>query len=98
MSTTVHKMTAVVGADTLVPGKIVHFDVQGGVSSSGLGLRRGTPTIWFEPGQQTQRAQFFGTGHNIPDDYVHFGSCVDKDGGLVWHLYRYEPFKVSDLL
>jgi len=27
----------------------------------------------------------FGTGHNIPDGFVHCGSWID--GPFVWHLY-----------
>ena len=31
--------------------------------------------------------QIYGTGHDIPDEAEHVGSCLALNGRLVWHLY-----------
>ncbi len=55
----------------------------------------GNPIIWIEQDLSSSRYNtksvtfvFFGTGHRIPKDYVHVGSCRTPGGELVWHVYK----------
>ena len=48
--------------------------------------------FWAEDKQHSDRTHLklrvFGTGHNIPDDMVHYACTAARAGnGLVWHIY-----------
>jgi hypothetical protein len=55
------------------------------------------PCVWIELGigelfdapQPTTSitVQFYGTGHDIPDEATYLGTCVTTVG-LVWHVYQ----------
>lgn len=60
------------------------------VRLTGLDPRTGKPAVWIEvettnpPGER--RMAVFGTGHELPDGWVHVGSMID--GSFVWHIYE----------
>jgi len=64
-----------------VGAQVVHFDMQ-----------QGEPTIWVLVDTDAQRElRLFlvaGTGHTVPDDTRHIASCIDRNLGLVWHLFE----------
>lgn len=47
------------------------------------------PSVWVEHGFDNSDnpidLTFFGTGHNVPDEWTHVGSC--KCNAFVWHVY-----------
>lgn len=61
-----------------VDAKVVHF-----------GMQDGQATVWVEVGVANLVAlrdlKIYGTGHAIPEDAKHVGTCFDGD--FVWHLY-----------
>lgn len=61
----------------------VHFDMQ----------HQTWPTLWCEVDPATwnegvTRFRIYGTGHPIGDNHRHVMSCIDRQLGLVWHLYK----------
>lgn len=69
-----------------VGAQVIHFDMQESV-----------PTLWvlLDPDAPQEQRAFLvaGTGHDLPDDVQHLGSCIDRELGLVWHLF--EPLSVA---
>jgi hypothetical protein len=64
--------------------KVVHFDMQ-----------QGEPTMWVfvetEAKLEPRTFLIAGTGHSVGNDNArHVGSCIDRELGLVWHLFE-EP-------
>ena len=61
--------------------QVVHFDMQ-----------QGEPTMWVLVDTEAPLVirVFFGagTGHPLPDDARHIGSCIDREIGFVWHLFE----------
>jgi len=61
-----------------VDSKVVHF-----------GMQNGTAMVWVEVNVTNLVAlrdlRIYGTGHEIPEDSRHVGTCLD--GEFVWHLY-----------
>jgi hypothetical protein len=39
----------------------------------------------------TRTVRVFGTGHPIPEGYVHVGTALDPNSALVWHVYQKTP-------
>lgn len=62
-----------------INGDIVHFAMQGDV-----------PCLWAHVDPMAEKeTRFFsvhGTGHPLPDDPVHHGTC--HHGQFVWHLFE----------
>jgi hypothetical protein len=58
--------------------RFLHFDMQNGQA-----------TAWFEVRTDSTKEErsltIFGTGHEVPDNAAHLGTCMD--GQFVWHLY-----------
>jgi hypothetical protein len=57
----------------------------------------GLTWIWYEvdldvTGEVEVQHHVFGTGHEVPDLWTHVGSARHDETGLVWHLYRRDPF------
>lgn len=46
--------------------------------------------VWTEEAgvdvEESRQVRVFGTGHNVPDDAEHIGSCIA--GPFVWHVYE----------
>ena len=55
-----------------------------------VGVQNREVYVWIEFDPEatvtlTADIEIFGTGHDIPADYDHCGSCFDRD--YVWHVY-----------
>lgn len=37
---------------------------------------------------ETRRFGVFGTGHPVPEDARHIGTCIERNWGLVWHVFE----------
>lgn len=61
--------------------RVIHFDMQ-----------NREPTMWVlvDTDAPLEERPFLiaGTGHALPDDVRHVGSCIDHGLGLVWHLFE----------
>ncbi len=64
-----------------VGAQVIHFDMQ-----------RGKPTMWVlvDNSTSTVSRHFLvaGTGYDLPDNVRHVSSCIDRELGLVWHLFE----------
>jgi hypothetical protein len=53
-------------------------------------IEANVPTVWVEldPDGRGEMLSltFIGTGHPVPEDMTHVGSCITP-AGLVWHCY-----------
>ncbi|KKN21865.1 hypothetical protein LCGC14_0920940 [marine sediment metagenome] len=61
--------------------QVVHFDMQ-----------HGEPTMWVlvDTDAPLDQRPFLvaGTGHELPVDARYIASCIDRELGLVWHLFE----------
>lgn len=68
-----------------------HLDMPVGSRPVMVAMQNGQVTMWaqVDPDFETTTKRDFvvaGTGHPVPDDYVHVGSCMD--GMFVWHVFE----------
>lgn len=65
-------------------GKVVLVESQFGLSEM--------VQVWTEeetfPVTEHRWARVFGTGHDIPDDAKHLGSCILLQVSIIWHVYE----------
>lgn len=47
-------------------------------------------SVWYELGtdEREHRFVFCWTGDCVPSRHEHIGSCIDRESGLVWHVYH----------
>jgi hypothetical protein len=78
----VHKFTVIEDGNAIAmdpAAQIVHFAVQNGMCRLWALLNPTAPAIH-------RQFRVFGTGHPIPEEYQHRGTCLD--GMFVWHLFE----------
>lgn len=61
--------------------KVVHFAEQHGALCMWALLNPDSP-------KEDGIFRIYGTGQDIPEDCAHEGTCFQRGGDLVWHLFR----------
>lgn len=83
---TVYKFALQAGIDKRITSGnpvVVHVGIDPKVSQH-------EPCVWVEltpNGNDVLDVTFIGTGHPVPKQMNHVGSCVAAGGALVWHVY-----------
>ena len=61
--------------------RVVHFDMQGGEAKMWV-------LVDTEAALEAHAFIIAGTGHDVPDGARPVRSCIDRETGLVWHLFE----------
>jgi hypothetical protein len=89
MARAVHKFQVEPGEFTDVPmpigAEILHADVQGDAVFVWALVQPGAANLI------NRRLAYFGTGKSIPDNARHIGTCIERNWGLVWHVFEEVP-------